>query len=178
MGKLYTADRFVTTGGTTAQYVTGAGTLVTFPTMPTNQIQVCSASGTHIAIDSTNLISNSGIVYNYNISGSTFYETGILTVVWSSDYGASQVVRSGQVTIGLNTEISFSVGLLANSIILYLDSSAPFTGPYNITLTKNVLLSCGGSTTTTTTVASETFNITTESNDPIITENGDFIVTN
>ena len=34
MSKLYTADRFVTIGGTTAQYVTGTGSLVTFPAIP------------------------------------------------------------------------------------------------------------------------------------------------
>ena len=38
MGKLYTADNFVTIGGTTDQYVTGAGTLVTFPPIPSGGV--------------------------------------------------------------------------------------------------------------------------------------------
>lgn len=38
MGKLYTADNFVTIGGTTDQYVTGAGTLVTFPPIPSGVV--------------------------------------------------------------------------------------------------------------------------------------------
>lgn len=172
MGKLYIADKFETIGGTSDQYIDGTGSLVTFPTMPTNQIQVCNASGSNIAIDSTYALTCGGIVYNYYITNNIFFETGILTVVWNPNNGTAQIVISSKVTIGLNTEISFSVGVLATSIILYLNSSVPGTGPYNVTLTKNVLLSCG------VVPPPVAFNITTESNDSIMTQNNDFIVTN
>ena len=60
MSKLYTADRFVTIGGTTAQYVTGTGSLVTFPAIPSGadyiQNQIASAQSANMWISGNALI--------------------------------------------------------------------------------------------------------------------------
>jgi hypothetical protein len=66
MSKLYTADRFVTIGGTTAQYVTGTGSLVTFPTIPSGadyiQNQIASAQSANMWISGNAIVNgNLGI---------------------------------------------------------------------------------------------------------------------
>jgi hypothetical protein len=84
MSKLYTADRFVTIGGTTAQYVTGTGSLVTFPAIPSGadyiQNQNASAQSANMWISGSAYVNGS-----VGIGTSTPY--GILTI----KQGASQL---------------------------------------------------------------------------------------
>jgi hypothetical protein len=84
MSKLYTADRFVTIGGTTAQYVTGTGSLVTFPPIPSGadyiQNQIASAQSANMWISGSAYVNGS-----VGIGTSTPY--GILTI----KQGASQL---------------------------------------------------------------------------------------
>jgi hypothetical protein len=110
MGKLYTADSFVTIGGTTAQYVTGAGTLVAFPTIPSGtdyiQNQIASAQ-------SANMWISGNAIVNGNVGIGTTGPGAILDVNGDSLINGLTVGRGGG-NIDTNSVLGFQA-LLQNT---------------------------------------------------------------
>ena len=123
MSKLYTADRFVTTGGTTAQYVTGTGSLVTFPAIPSGadyiQNQNASAQSANMWI-SGSVKTNSGLLSNS--LNSTAYPFDLTLGTSGADVG-SVLITTGS-TAGYVSSIYVGGGSAPNSNTLLFTTAS------------------------------------------------------
>ena len=155
MGKLYTADNFVTIGGTTAQYVTGAGTLVTFPPIPSGadyiQNQIASAQSANMWI-SGSVKTNSGLLSNS--LNSTTYPYDLTLGTSNADVG-SVLITTGS-TAGYVSSIYVGGGSAPNpNTLLFTTASSE---RMRISTNGNVGIGTTSPTTILSVVKTETFN--------------------
>lgn len=126
--------------------------------------QVCSiASGTS-TIDTTDIVGNNAVFYNFSVTDCTNYYAGNLVAVWDS-LGNIQFTETATPSIGSTAGVSFTFTSDPSNINLVI--TVP-SGDWKVTFTKTTLTDC---------CSAPVFFLTTESGDYITTESGIYLIT-